>query len=123
MNGWHTHKGVVFLVDDEADLRASTQDLLEDEGYFVLSARNGTEALARMRGISGAAVAIVDLVMPDMNGWELISALNSDPNLKIPVIVLSGQRSKRLDGAAKVLRKPYDPVQLVEAVRELCQQR
>lgn len=120
MNGWRTHKGVVFLVDDEEDLRASTQDLLEDEGYFVLSARDGTEALARMKGITGSAVAIVDLVMPDMNGWELISALQADPILRIPVIVLSGLRQKRLDGAARVFRKPYDPAQLVEAVRELC---
>ena len=120
MNGWRTHKGVVFLVDDEEDLRASTQDLLEDEGYFVLSARDGSEALARMKGITGSAVAIVDLVMPDMNGWELISALQSDPLLQIPVIVLSGQRPRPLDGAARVFRKPYDPVRLVEAVRELC---
>lgn len=116
-----THKGVVFVADDEDALRDSTQDLLEDAGYLVLSARSGTEALARMRGISGPAVAIVDLVMPGMDGWDLIEAMQANNDLKrIPIIVLSAQGRDPIKGADRIMRKPYKATELVGAVRELC---
>lgn len=116
-----THKGVVFVADDEDAVRYSAQDILEEEGYLVLSARSGTEALARMRGIFGPSVAIVDLVMPGMNGWDLIEVMRADQELQhIPIIVLSGQGPKPIQGADRVMRKPYKAPELVRAVQELC---
>lgn len=116
------HKGVVFVADDEDALRDSTQDILEDAGYLVLSARNGTEALARMRGISGPAVAVIDLVMPGMDGWHLIEAMRADKNLAvIAVIVLTAHDGRDpVKGADRVIRKPYKPSELVGAVQDLC---
>jgi CheY-like chemotaxis protein len=114
-------RGVVFVAEDEEVLRESTEQLLERAGFIVLSARNGKEALERMRGISGPSVAVINLMMPQMNGWELISAMRSTEALKhIPVIVVSGMPPKPLQGADRVLLKPFDPKQLVSAVRELC---
>jgi CheY-like chemotaxis protein len=59
---------LVFLVEDDDDLRESIEALLEAEGYVVLGARNGTEALARMRGSYGTSIAVIDLLMPGMDG-------------------------------------------------------
>ncbi len=114
------HKGVVFLADDDADLRENLQDALEDAGYLVLPARSGTEALARMRGLSGAALAIVDLNMPGMDGWELISAMRADKELaSIPVLVISSHGRDPVKGANGFLRKPLALKELLRAVQEL----
>lgn len=114
------HKGVVFVADDEDALRESTQELLELVGYLVLTARTGSEALARMRGISGPAVAIVDLVMPEMDGWDLIERMRTSTELnRIPVIVISGHGRAPIKGADRVLSKPYDPSELVGVVGDL----
>lgn len=111
------HKGVVFVIDDEEGWRESTEELFEDEGYLVLSARNGVEALSRMRGISGPAVALVDLAMPEMNGWELIASMQADASLsRIPVLVLSAQAHPPVEGATRFMRKPVQPKELLSAV-------
>lgn len=115
------HQGVVFVTDDEDALRDSTQELLEDAGYLVLGARSGAEALARMRGITGPAVAVVDLVMPGMNGFDLIVAMRASAELKrIPIIVLSAQTRESIQGADRIIRKPFKSAELLEAVRGLC---
>jgi CheY-like chemotaxis protein len=114
------HKGVVIVADDEEASRATTEDLLSDAGYLVLAARNGDEALSRMRGITGPAVAVVDLVMPGMDGFDLINKIVKDPDLKrIPIIVVTGQIREPV-GAARVLRKPLKVNDLLKAVNELC---
>lgn len=116
-----THRGVVFLTEDDDSLRETTKELLEDEGYLVLTARDGEEALARMRGIAMPAVAIVDLIMPGMDGWNLIRRMRADRELAhIPIVVLSGADRKPVVGADKVLRKPYVPDVLLGYVKELC---
>lgn len=114
------HRGVIFVVDDELDEREGLKELLEPE-YVVLPARNGTEALARMRGITAPAVAIIDLVLPGMNGWELIAAMKRDPTLsRIPIIVVSGNSREPVAGADRQFEKPYALESLVVAVKQLC---
>jgi response regulator RpfG family c-di-GMP phosphodiesterase len=58
----------IFLVDDDDELREGLEALLEGEGYLVLGARSGAEALARMQGSYGSSIAVIDLHMPGMNG-------------------------------------------------------
>ncbi len=116
------HKGVVFVAEDEAEARAATQELLEHEGYLVLTARDGHEALARMRGTHLPSVAVIDLSMPSMDGWRLIEVMRADEGLRdIPVVVLSarepGPVSTRID---RYLRKPCVPAELLGSIRELC---
>jgi CheY-like chemotaxis protein len=116
------HRAVVFVAEDDDDLRDGMQGLLEDEGFLVLGARNGAEALARMRGISGSAIAVIDLVMPGMDGWELIAAMRGDAELKrVPIIVVSGQRDRKpISGVDRIFEKPCAATELVRAVKELC---
>jgi CheY-like chemotaxis protein len=115
------HKGMVFVTDDEDALRDSIQEALEDAGYLVLSAREGREALARMRGYSGRSVAVLDLGMPGMSGWELMDKMSGDPGLKhIPIIVITGQADVEPKGAWRILRKPLRIDELLEAVATRC---
>lgn len=115
------NRGVVFLAEDENELRESTRGFLEQEGFLVLDARSGGEALSRMRGISVPSVAVIDLVMPGMDGWELIETMRADANLsRIPIIVVSAQGRESVKGADRVLRKPVTPSELVRHVVELC---
>jgi CheY-like chemotaxis protein len=118
----NVHRGVVILADDEDELRGSLEELLEDEGYLVLSARSGAEALARMRGIFGPAIAIVDLVMPGMDGWQLIQEMRSDEQLaEIPIVVITGRDEVQLpEGANRLFHKPYAVEELLDTVRSLC---
>ena len=115
-------KGTVFLVDDDADTRASLEEALEEIGFIVLPARHGREAIARMKGCLPPAIAIVDLVMPDMDGWSLIQRMKSDRDLqKIPVIVLSGKvLQAHVEGAARVFEKPFQLDEVLRTVEKLC---
>lgn len=114
------HGRIIFLADDDHDLRESLQDALEDAGYVVLPARSGTEALARMRGISMASLAIVDLNMPDMDGWELISTMRADQHLStIPILVISSHGRESVTGVERFFRKPLVLTDLLRTVQEL----
>lgn len=117
---WSTHRGVIFTANDEAGFRDNVQDALEDAGYLVLAARNGLEALARMRGFSGPALAIIDLNMPGMGGSELIEKMRADSDLAcIPILVVSAQEDEGVKGADRVLRKPVALDDLLRTVQEL----
>jgi len=111
---------IVFLVDDDDELRESISQLLEHESYVVLCARDGREALARMRSISGPAVAVIDLMMPGMDGWKLARTMKADPALSyIPIIVVSSKAGAYVPGADRVLEKPCSAPRLFAAVKEL----
>lgn len=115
-----TNKGIIFIAEDEATFRAILQEALEDSGYLVLPARSGTEALARMHGFSGSALAIVDLNMPGMNGWELIEAMRADDDLKhIRILVVSSCDPPPIQGADRMLQKPLKLKDLLRTVAEL----
>lgn len=112
-------KAVVFVVEDDADVRCNLQDLLEDAGHVVSSSSDGQEALAQMKASSGPAVAIVDLHMPVMDGRALIAAMRASAELReIPIIVLTGTGSAVVTGADCVLAKPYESSRLLARVRE-----
>jgi len=108
-----------MVVDDERDIREAVTDALQDAGYEVLHARDGAEALSKLRA-HHPDVILLDLMMPGMNGWEFRAAQQGDPELRtIPVIVVSALgRVAGLDGAA-FLQKPFGVDQLLTAIRHL----
>lgn len=107
----------VFFVDDDEDMLATIVPELEAVGHYVLPARNGHEALSRMRGTLAPRIAVIDLVMPEMDGAQLIAAITQDPQLAdIPIIVSTGDARTSVPGAAAVLRKPYKLDRLIEAI-------
>ena len=106
----------VLVVDDERDIREAVSEVLVDEGYEVVGAGDGAEALTKSRA-HHPDVILLDLMMPGMNGWEFRAAQQGDPDLSdIPVIVLSALgRVSGLD-AAEFLQKPFELDALLTAV-------
>src|SRR5262249_30994323 len=82
----------VLLVEDDLDIRDILQDVLESDGYDVIPAANGKQALdfLKMNDPPGADLVILDLMMPLVTGWEVLDRMQEDPRLaEIPVIVVS----------------------------------
>ncbi len=110
----------VLVVDDEAAIRLAIAEILETEGYTVDAARDGAEALASMRQ-HRPALAIVDLMMPDVDGWSLLRSCRGDPTLAdVPVIVMSARpdapQAAAAAGASLCLIKPFDMDVLLTAL-------
>jgi len=88
----------VLVIDDDQDIRTTIQDVLEDQGFVVESAANGREALEMLMGdASSPALILLDLMMPEMDGWAFRREQRKVPWLMtIPVVLFSGH----LDGGA-----------------------
>jgi CheY-like chemotaxis protein len=116
----------VLVVDDDVDLRESVHELLTERGYRVETAADGAEALAWLeKSQMTPCVALIDLMMPGMDGFTLRARMSADPHLAdIPVVVVTGagvlaeQRAAELN--AKVLRKPVTMANLLATVRSYC---
>jgi CheY-like chemotaxis protein len=112
----------VLVVDDSEVIRALVAMMLHTAGYTVLLAENGREALAQLRE-NAVEVVVTDMIMPEMDGLELIAALRT-LRPELPVIAMSGgsdksdsclARAKEL-GARSALAKPFQVQQMLEAV-------
>lgn len=111
----------VLVVDDEADIRDSLQELFQDEGYAVKTAANGAEALDSLRSDTLPCIVILDLLMPGVSGNEVYEAMQRDPRLaRIPVIVSTSDPSRAPSGVL-IMKKPVNLVRLLDAVRQHCQ--
>ena len=115
----------VLLVEDDLELRDIVQDILEEEGYDVIPAADGRQALEYLRattpGEDAPAVLILDLMMPIVNGWEVLSAIEDDARLRVPVIVVSASGRSWPRGATAYLHKPFNLAELLDAVHDRCQ--
>jgi len=113
----------ILVVEDHETLLAAIKDILETEGYTVLTAADGLQALQLMEGPPPDLV-VADIMMPRMNGHELYRAIRARPEwVQIPFIFLTA-KAERADilkgkelGAEDYLTKPFDPQELVVAVR------
>jgi len=112
--------GRILVVDDNARALRAMSELLEFEGFSVLTAKNGLDALNKMRTADHISLVLLDLWMPVMDGWEVLRRKRSDAAIaEIPVVVLSAVPPASLDGADEVLRKPVDLRPFVDTVRRL----
>lgn len=105
----------VLVVDDDFDLRHTMREVLQDEGYVVATAANGREALELLRRSAPPRVMVLDLMMPVMDGWELLDELKRDSELAgIPVVVISAsKKGLRPQDTHEILTKPLDYYRLV----------
>ncbi len=111
----------VLVVEDEADLRTSLVELLSIWGYRVSSARDGVEALERLRAGQEPVLMLLDLQMPVMNGDQLLDEVSRHPPERpLRIIVLSAnldvERREGLEHVAAALNKPVLPERLHETV-------
>ena len=110
----------MLLVEDDADIREAVASVLESEGYTVLIAENGEQALAVLeRG--QPCVVLLDLMMPVMTGWDFMKVVKSTQRFDdMPVVVVSAYTEKPAEGVRRVLKKPLDVNKLLTAVSEYC---
>jgi CheY-like chemotaxis protein len=111
---------VVLIVEDDTDARESLAALLETEGYRVLEAAEGGEALEVLRS-APVGIILLDIFMPGMNGCAFMNEQSADPVLaSIPVVVITADaaaaRKASRRGIEAAMTKPVDHDRLLEIV-------
>jgi CheY-like chemotaxis protein len=113
-----------LVVDDDSQTRSLVRLILETEGYAVVEAAHGEEALGLIGPNPVPDVIVTDLAMPILNGVALIERLESEPRTAtIPIVVVSGSdeaRALQTSGRVEaVVRKPFDVTAFAECIRSL----
>jgi two-component system response regulator CpxR len=107
----------VLVVDDDEAIRQVIAEVLRDEGYDVVCAENGAQALRELQKENRPDVMLLDLMMPVMSGWEVLEELQaSDALSRIPVVVVSAMCAP---GVSEHLAKPIDLDDLLSIVARL----
>ena len=112
----------VLLVEDDRDTRQMLAMGLQLQGYQVVQAPNGRVALGLLQAGPLPALVLLDRMMPEMDGLELLQRMGEDPRLAdVPVVLLSGEEdlalSPRARRARRILSKPVGLPDLLELVR------
>jgi CheY-like chemotaxis protein len=107
----------LLLVEDDDASASAIEGVLTDEGHAVHRARNGREALRVLAKRGQPKAVVLDLMMPEIDGWHLFDILREDEELhSVPVIVVTAAANP--PKGVRVLRKPLILEQLLSAVRE-----
>jgi DNA-binding response OmpR family regulator len=116
----------ILVIDDNSDIRNTLRWLLEGEGYMVSVAVNGLEGLRRQRK-EPADIVVTDIFMPEQDGIETLWKFREEfPS--VPIVVMSGGGAARGTdylsvarelGAAKTLKKPLNPQELIDVVGQI----
>jgi len=114
--------GRVLVVDDDIEILKALRDVLEDEGYEVMDATDGAEALPLLKSSPPPDVMLLDLMMPEMDGWTLLQHMRNDADVaKIPVVIMTaaGRTTREAIGSsANLLTKPLDLGVLLRALQD-----
>lgn len=115
----------VLVVDDSSTDLKKLEEILAGAGYTVITAMSGKEALQRIKDDRPDAV-LLDVIMNDMNGFQVCRAINADATMKnIPVVLVSSKREKTdqvwgvEQGARAYVTKPFTPEQILRELRIL----
>jgi CheY-like chemotaxis protein len=111
----------VLVVEDNDDIRDAIGELLEHEGYEIALAEDGEHALELLAQLPRPCLLLVDLIMPRMDGWQLLNVLSRDDRLAtIPVVVMSAAANPTTLATHPTLKKPIDLEILLRIVRDHC---
>ena len=113
-------KAKILVVDDESRMRKLVKDFLVREGYSVLEAENGIEAMDIFYGDKDISLVILDVMMPKMDGWQVCREIREES--KVPIIMLTARSEERDElqgfelGVDEYISKPFSPKILVARV-------
>jgi signal transduction histidine kinase/ActR/RegA family two-component response regulator len=117
--------GPILVVDDNPNIVKLIQVNLEFEGYSTVAAYDGKDALEKAEKVK-PALLILDILMPQLNGWQVLEALKQNPQTaSIPVIVLTAMGQKEDQkrgwelGVSDYITKPFNPMRLLEVVNRI----
>jgi two-component system alkaline phosphatase synthesis response regulator PhoP len=115
----------ILIADDNEHVRESLASILEDEGYAMWIAKDGAEALRKVKEVA-PDILILDVMMPEMSGYEVCRAIKNDPDLKKTFVLMlsaKGQADERERGkeagADEYFVKPFNPGELVARIRNI----
>jgi HAMP domain-containing protein/CheY-like chemotaxis protein/signal transduction histidine kinase len=115
---------IALLVDDDTRNIFALSSMLERRGMRVLTAANGSEAIHLVNSTPDIAIVLMDIMMPEMDGYQTMAAIRENPSFRrLPIIALTakamkGDREKSLEaGASEYLAKPVNTEQLLSAMR------
>ena len=112
---------LVLVVDDDQDIRDALCELLVDEGYRAVPAKNGEDALKYLGSGELPSVILLDLMMPVVDGWEFRRRQQSDPRVRgIPVVVITAAGELRAQSIAveRVLAKPLQIEEVLDVLKK-----
>jgi CheY-like chemotaxis protein len=110
----------LVVIDDDDDLRVALAEVLELAGFEVYATGQATEALAHLTSGAGADLILLDLMMPEFDGWEFCARRATDPELaRIPVVAITARRHCECPpGVNAVVHKPFDIAALLRVIRD-----
>jgi two-component system, chemotaxis family, chemotaxis protein CheY len=118
-------KQVIYVVEDQQDLRESICEELDRSGFSTVGAQHGERALSLLRRAGKRpALILLDLLMPEKDGWEVVAAVKGDPKLKdVPIVVMSAVPPRattlQAQGVAATLPKPFTMDELMFVISRL----
>ncbi len=113
----------ILVVDDEGRMRKLVKDFLERQGYRVIEAKDGLEAMERFYEDKEIALLILDVMMPNMDGWQVCREVRQSS--KVPIIMLTARSEERDElqgfelGVDEYISKPFSPKILVARVEAI----
>jgi DNA-binding response OmpR family regulator len=121
-------KPSIFVVDDDDDLRESICDELARQGFKPTGAKHGERALSLLRkGPHAPDLVLLDLLMPETDGWQVVEALKDDARLKsVPIVLMSAippqSTTLQAQGIAASLPKPFTMPELMFVISRVLPQ-
>jgi DNA-binding response OmpR family regulator len=116
-----TNQYKLLLVEDDAGVRDSLAHVLTSEGYQILLAGNGVEAL-EMTAQNVVDLVLLDLNLPKKNGWDTFEVMTQQ-NPQLPVIIITARPNQLFpalsSGAGALMEKPLDFPKLLQTIRDL----
>lgn len=112
----------ILVVDDDPNIRELVGLFLKNEGFVIIEAVDGVDALSKLEA-NKVDLVILDIMMPNMDGWQLCSELRKYYDLPLLIITVKGETSQKVKGfelgTDDYLVKPFDPIELVIRVKAL----
>ena len=112
----------ILVVDDDPHIRELVRHFLQNEGFAVHEAADGAEALAKLESVK-ADLVILDIMMPNMDGWQLCGELREHYDIPLLMLTAKGETAEKIKGfqlgTDDYLVKPFDPPELVARVKAL----
>ena len=115
----------ILIADDNENIREALTYLLEDEGYTLSVAKDGAEALRKVREVT-PDILFLDIMMPEINGYDVCRTIKNDPDLKKTYVIMltaKGQadeqeRCKEI-GADEYVVKPFSPMEIFAKINNI----
>lgn len=112
----------IIVADDDSNIRELVSLFLRREGYQVIEAIDGVDALEKLEAVR-ADLAIIDVMMPRMDGWALCAAMRASYDIPLLMLTAKGETTQKVKGfelgADDYMVKPFDPPELVARVKAL----